>query len=296
MNAAGNLISVCIPAFQQPEPVLRAVNSVLDQKSCDFEIVISDDTEDRSVETALRPYLTDSRVRYFKNSVRLGAVPNWNASIRHAAGRVIKILHHDDWLCGDTSLATLAKPVLDGEAPIAFCGCRQMSVTGEELSVHRITATQLAELKTSPDCLVFGNFIGAPSVCAFDARVGCAEFDPNYTWLADAEFYIRFLKAAGNCFVYCNDALINVTTDSPAQISRFYESNRLSSVLENVRLFSSRADSKHDRKRVVKHFRQMGFGLTAREIAVAARAAIDDNGYRMALTLAGGYLRKVVGL
>jgi glycosyltransferase involved in cell wall biosynthesis len=296
MNAAANLISVCIPAFRQPESLLRTIDSVLTQKSCNFEIVITDDSEDRSVETALQPYLSDSRVRYFKNSVRLGAVPNWNASIRHAAGRVIKMLHHDDWLCGDTSLATLAKPVLEGEAPFVFCACRQMSVTGEELSVHRFTATQIDELKASPDCLVFGNFIGAPSVCAFDAKIGCARFDPNYTWLADAEFYIRFLNAAGNRFVYRNDPLINVTTDSPAQISRFYESNRLSSVLENVRLFSSHNGSKHNRKRVTKHFSQMGFGLTAREIATAARAAIDDNGYRMALTLAGGYLRKVFGL
>jgi glycosyltransferase involved in cell wall biosynthesis len=296
MNAATNLISVCIPAFRQPESLLRTIDSVLSQKSCDFEIVISDDSEDRSVETALRPYLSDSRVRYFKNSVRLGAVRNWNASIRHAAGRVVKILHHDDWLCGDTSLAALATPVIEGAAPFVFCACRQMSVTGEELSVHRITPTQLADLKASPDCLVFGNFIGAPSVCAFDAKIGCAEFDPNYTWLADAEFYIRFLNAAGNRFVYCNDALVNVSTDSPVQISRFYESNRLSAVLENLRLFSSRNDSSHDRKRVVKHFRQMGFGLSAREIAIATCAAIDDNGYRTALTLAGGYLRKVVGL
>jgi len=296
MNAATHLISVCIPAFRQPESLKRAINSILNQKSCDFEIVVCDDSEDSSVETALRPYLSDSRVRYFKNAIRLGAIPNWNASIRHAGGRVIKILHHDDWLCGDTSLATLAKPILKDEAPFVFCACRQMSVTGEELSVHRVTPAQIAELKASPDCLVFGNFIGAPSVCAFDAKIGSAEFDPNYTWLADAEFYIRFLNTAGTRFVYCSDPLVNVTTDSPTQISRFYESNRLSSVLENVRLFSSCRGSSHDRKRAVKHFRQMGFGLTAREIAIATRAAIDDNRYRMALTLAGGYLRKVVGL
>jgi hypothetical protein len=40
----------------------------------------------------------------------------------------------------------------------------------------------------------------------------------------------------------------------------------------------------------------MGFGLTSREITIAARAAIDDHGYRMAWMLAKGYLKKVVGL
>src|SRR5437016_9443960 len=46
-----SLVSVCIPAYRQPESLVRAIQSVLLQKSCDFEIVVTDDSADASAET-----------------------------------------------------------------------------------------------------------------------------------------------------------------------------------------------------------------------------------------------------
>lgn len=56
------VVTISIPAYKQPEVLLRTVNSVLVQKNCEFEIVITDDSDDDSVEVALGY----SNQRFFK--------------------------------------------------------------------------------------------------------------------------------------------------------------------------------------------------------------------------------------
>lgn len=55
------VVTISIPAYKQPEVLLRTVNSVLVQKNCEFEIVITDDSDDDSVEVALGYLKADDR-------------------------------------------------------------------------------------------------------------------------------------------------------------------------------------------------------------------------------------------
>src|SRR5215469_11343388 len=94
-------VSICIPAFQQPTCLRRALDSVFFQTFKDYEVIISDDSTDNSVENVVREYNRErAGVKYHKNAVTKGSPENWNAAIELATGEYIKILHHDDCFSG----------------------------------------------------------------------------------------------------------------------------------------------------------------------------------------------------
>jgi glycosyltransferase involved in cell wall biosynthesis len=267
-----NLVSVCIPAYRQPAILLRAVRSVLGQEHCEFEIVITDDSPDDEVLSALGELLTHPKVKYFKNPQRLGAVANWNESLRRATGDVIKVLHHDDWLDSPNALAELVEPILSGRAAVTFSACRAMRVDESELFEHRAPEADLADLVRSTDGLAFSNFLGPPSVLAFDRALGI-KFDTRYTWLSDVEFYIRAIRAAHYRYEYVNKLLVNTTAESPMQLSRDCEKDRIRTLIEYVTLFSECLDGQKKRRLLFIRFSVMLADLSfADRIALCFRA------------------------
>ena len=266
------LVSVCIPAYRQSTLLIRAVRSVLSQENCEFEVVITDDSPDTEVLSALGELLTHPKVRYFKNPQRLGAVANWNESLRRATGEVIKVLHHDDWLNSPNALAELVEPIFSGRSAVTFSACRSMSLNELELSVHRASSDKLTELGHSIDSLVFSNFFGAPSVVAFKRSL-CVQFDTRYTWLSDVDFYIRAIKTANYKFEYVDKLLICATAESPLQLSRDCENDRVRTLLEYVLLFSENlAVGKHWRS-IFQSFSSMLPRLTCTErISICGKA------------------------
>lgn len=258
------LVSVCIPAYRQPSLLKRAVCSVLCQQHCEFEIVITDDSPDDEVFAALGELLFDSRLKYFKNVHRLGAIANWNESLRRASGEVIKILHHDDWLDSPTALAEFIEPIVSGKAAVTFSASRSMSLNGIEISIHRASPANLERLKYSVEPLVFSNILGAPSVIAFERSL-MMEFDNRYTWLSDVDFYIRAITAARFKFEYIDKLLICATAESPLQLSRDCENNRVRTLLEYVRLYSDNLECIEHWRPVFQSFSSMLPQLTSYE-------------------------------
>src|ERR1700752_965375 len=121
-------VSICIPAYNQPENISRALESVRVQTFTDYEVIVTDDSSNDSVKEAVSKFSFGDKLKYIKNSPVLGSPENWNEAIRHATGEYIKILHHDDWLASPTSLATYVK-MLDEhpESDIAFCAIKALN-------------------------------------------------------------------------------------------------------------------------------------------------------------------------
>src|SRR5690349_21816174 len=97
-------ISICIPAYKQRDYVERLIKSILVQTFTDFEVIITDDSPDQSIQTLAEEYQEALLIRYISNRPALGTPGNWNSAIRHARGEWIKLIHDDDWLASTTSL------------------------------------------------------------------------------------------------------------------------------------------------------------------------------------------------
>lgn len=91
------LVSICIPTYNRPEYLRRAVESCLAQTYSQFEIVITDNsTNDQTAVLAAK--WTDPRVRYYKNEGNVGPVASSNRAVSLSTGKYIKFLMDDDLL------------------------------------------------------------------------------------------------------------------------------------------------------------------------------------------------------
>ena len=97
-------VSICVPAYKNPVGVERLLESIKVQSFTDYEVVVTDDSPDGSVEEVVRRAEVPGIV-YVRNAVRKGATGNWNEAVRHASGEYIKIMHHDDWFTDRDCLA-----------------------------------------------------------------------------------------------------------------------------------------------------------------------------------------------
>lgn len=132
MNKALPLISVGIPVYNGEKYLQNAVDSVLRQDYENFELIISDNASTDATHEICSEYAAkDKRVRYVRNQVNIGAVPNFNRVFDLARGEFFKWLSHDDE-CYPTMLRRCAE-LLDG-APdsvvLVYTLCEMIDANG----------------------------------------------------------------------------------------------------------------------------------------------------------------------
>lgn len=277
--------SVCIPTYEQPALAVRAIQSAQRQVGCDLEIVITDDSRTDAVKAAVTPLLSDERVRYYRNDRQMGAVANWNEAIRRGRGQVRKILHHDDWFTGDDALTRFAEPILAGRSRLVFAACNARSADGGLRFVHSATTEQVARFKQDPNEILFANFIGAPSVVAFDASL-ISRFDPTYLWISDLEFYRRAVIELGGDFEYLYEPLVNISTDLPSQISRVFEENHDRAYYEYTLAHMAASLSGANQQKSRAFLRGFAEKIAGRDQAAMFLRALGNGRLKLALTLA----------
>ncbi|HUG83677.1 MAG TPA: glycosyltransferase family 2 protein, partial [Euzebya sp.] len=97
------VLSVCIPTYNRPDMLERALRSVTDgprPPAGEVEIVVSDNSTDersRHLSTSLLGGW-DGPTQYVLNRPGVGAEPNFNRCLELATGTWVLILHDDDYL------------------------------------------------------------------------------------------------------------------------------------------------------------------------------------------------------
>lgn len=92
-NAEPN-VSVIIPTYNCDRYVVQAVESVLQQEECTYEIIVIDDGSTDSTEQVLEPY--SDRIRYIKQN-NSGVAAARNHGIAEAKAHLIAFLDADDY-------------------------------------------------------------------------------------------------------------------------------------------------------------------------------------------------------
>ena len=184
-------VSICIPAYKQLDSLRKSLQSVLLQTYQDFEVIVSDDSPDNSVENLTKEFDFGGKLNYFKNKERLGTPENWNEAMRRAKGEYIKILHHDDYFSTPDSLAQYVSLLDDNtDADFAFSGSIGCNGNGEVQFFHEQKKEQLDLLMADFHNLLGGNIIGAPSATIFKKSLNLF-FDKRLKWYVDLDFYIQ---------------------------------------------------------------------------------------------------------
>jgi glycosyltransferase involved in cell wall biosynthesis len=211
------IISICIPAYKRIDYLKRLLCSIEIQKFKDYEVIISDDSNDHSVEELLKNFNGRFEIKYFKNEKALGTPANWNHAISKATGEWIKLMHDDDWFDNEHSLEKFALARNNNNKFIfsAYTNKTELTNNIEKKFFNENLKTIILK---NPLSLLAKNSIGPPSVTLFHNSIK-DKYDEGLKWRVDIEYYIRNISK-GIEFTYINELLINVGV-SESQVTNY---------------------------------------------------------------------------
>jgi glycosyltransferase involved in cell wall biosynthesis len=201
-------LHVCIPSFEHPIGVERALQSLALQTFRDFSVLVSDDSASNAVRDVVRGFEQQLPLTYVRNAPPRGVPDNWNAWVGAGDSEYVQVLHHDDWLTQPDSLAKLVGALDNApEAAFAFCNSADSRADGSLIWISRPWAGWEERLASMGNrVFMLGNFVGAPSAVVF-RRQTQARFDSRLKWVVDMDFYAQML-AAGAKVVHVDETLI----------------------------------------------------------------------------------------
>ena len=208
------MISVCIPTWGVNGDGGLLIGELLDslvlQTFTDFEVVVSDHSNDDLVFDIISLYKNKLNINYIRNTVDVGNSPsNVNNTIRNAKGGIIKIMFQDDLFVNVDALNKIDKAFSDVECQWLVNGCNH---TDDGVNFYREMVP-----RWNPNILIGVNTISSPSVLSF-RNENPIFFDESLVMLMDVEYYHR---------LYLDHGLPTIISD--ALISNRIHNNQISS-------------------------------------------------------------------
>ncbi|MEB3281104.1 MAG: glycosyltransferase [Lyngbya sp.] len=185
-------VSVIIPAYNGSRYISQAVESVLSQTDCDFEIIVVDDGSTDNTFDILQHYR--DRIRYFSQNNQ-GVAAARNRGIREAQAELIALLDQDDIFLPDKLAEQRACFERDSGAGFVNSGWRLIDAKGDPISdiepwqdlPHLDLKALIVHSPILPSAMMFRR--------SWWEKVG--GFDSRFNGVDDAEFVWRL--AAAKC-------------------------------------------------------------------------------------------------
>ncbi len=98
--------SIAIPTFNRPNDLKLAIKSLLIQSFTDFEIIISDNSDNEISEKVCKSF-DDKRIKYSRNKSNIGFARNLYKVIKTSSGKYIFLFGDDDLVLKADSLSNI---------------------------------------------------------------------------------------------------------------------------------------------------------------------------------------------
>jgi len=213
-------VSVCIPTYNYARYLPEAIESVLNQRYGNYELIIIDDcSNDNSAEIIEQYSQLDKRIVYHINDSNKGMVNNWNICLQSARGDYIKFLFGDDVLSSDRVLEKMVA-ILDFHIDIALVASAR-NVINEHSHVLKVLRSYQGKIgygghEIIQDCLLEQkNKIGEPSAVMFRREHASRGFDTRYRQIVDLEMWFHVLEKGK--FAYLDEPLCSFRMHSDQQ-------------------------------------------------------------------------------
>ena len=208
------LVSILIPVYNSPF-FPAALESALEQSFSDIEIIVSDDSDNSAAEMTVKAK-ADARIRYIRNTPKLGFHGNFAACHKLARGKYVKFLNHDDMLRGDC-VAQMVDAFEQLGTVVSLVAARRAPIDAQGVTLlDNVQTRPIAFRNGSFRGLMLGNHclnesenrIGEPSAVMF--RRDDAEPNPRslfcihereFVCLADFSLWLRLLAKGDAYFI-----------------------------------------------------------------------------------------------
>ena len=210
-------ISICVPAYKRTDYLSRLLDSVALQTYKNFEVIITDDSPDNSIEELCKTYTVQFELHYFKNTKNLNTPENWNESVRKSKYEWTKIIHDDDWFADKDSLLNYAEAI-SSQPNVDFFFSAYSNVyegTGIKQQIFLSTFWKYV-ISGNMETLISRNVVGPPSVTIY--RKNSITYDHSMKYVVDIDFYCQYCK--GKSWAYIDKPLMNVGINE-AQVTKY---------------------------------------------------------------------------
>jgi glycosyltransferase involved in cell wall biosynthesis len=198
-------ISIAIPTWESYgrgseflDDLLRTIEI---QHFKNFEVVISDHSENDDVYNKVLEFNSKFQIKYIENNKNRGNSPaNINNAIGNCSGEIIKIMFQDDFFYDDEALEKIYYTLKDSEKMWLLNGCNHTDDDGNSFYWEHYP-------KFNSDLLKGVNTISSPSVVAFKKECD-VYFDETLVNFMDIDYYYGMREKYGDPVLY-NDVLIS---------------------------------------------------------------------------------------
>ena len=190
----------------------QLLNSIKIQTFTDFEVVVSDHSENDEIENLCFELSKEFSVVYIRNGANRNNSPaNLNVALREATGDIIKVMFQDDFFVEKEALASIDRRFREASCQWLVNGyCH--TTNSKDFYGYRVPNWN--------DRMVEGdNTIGPPSILSF-LNEDIFYFDENLVMLMDCDYYYALYKKYGEPCVLADPLVAN--TSHKDQISRRY--------------------------------------------------------------------------
>ena len=130
------MISIGLPAIK-PHFLKEAIQSVLDQRNADLELIVYNDRSDEKIRNVTGEF-DDPRIRYYEGRAALEVVENWNRVLSYARGEYFVLFSDDDRYHPDFLEEMQGLFARYPACNIFHCRVRKINVRGELLEYTAI--------------------------------------------------------------------------------------------------------------------------------------------------------------
>lgn len=199
-------VTVCIPSHNHAKFLPGTIESILNQSSTDYELLIIDDHSDDDTRDLVGHYANrDKRIHFKINPINIGMVPNWNLCLAEAKGEFIKPVFSDDLLSSQDALQMMAAQ-LDADPSISLVGSARNLIDSNS-RIIRVLAP-LEGIGVQPGETVINrclyeqkNLIGEPTAVLFRRMDAQRGFLPYYKQIVDLEMWFHLLEKGKFAFI-----------------------------------------------------------------------------------------------
>lgn len=180
-------ISIAIPTYEMKgagsQYLFQLLENVRNQKFKDFEVCISDHSDNDDILDICGEFANYFTVKYFKNEEKRGNGPaNTNSVVEMCEGKITKLIFQDDLIVDPYALTKIHHAYKTTKCNWCFNG---FAHTTDGVRHHRMMVPRWTDMM-----LEGRNLLGSPSCVSFltDKFVG---FDEELVLLMDTDFYHR---------------------------------------------------------------------------------------------------------
>lgn len=183
------LVSIITPVYNSEKTIDQTIESVIRQNYHNWEMIIVDDgSTDRSNELIKNKIKTDSRIKIYENSEKMGPAVSRNVGLRETRGKYITFLDGDDiWLENFLS-STISLMEIEGY-PFVFSSYRRISEDGCSNFGSYIVPRQVGY-----EMLLKTNYIPCLTAMYNAEIIGKRYFDTGVEYAEDYVYWLSILK------------------------------------------------------------------------------------------------------